>query len=204
MTHRAYRWNSRKINRTPSRAWEWGRRLRLSFKINDHPRREILLLRHRRYRDRTQIDDDPVRGITTTYQAYRSQNDLWPLDECDRIERGPGLSATVRSAVHLSATEAKISKLSQRLSAHALPPLRPGVCTRRDDQTWDVVSSSNPYDHPRPNPRNSPYALYPSFDFPCSRRLAVTPCALSDPPRLVCDSLSFMKSTEMRLFVISF
>lgn len=171
MTHRAYRWNSRKINRTPSQAWEWGRRgPRLSFKINDHSRWEILLLRRRRYCDYTQIDDNPVRGTTTTYQAYRSQNDLWPLDECDRIKRGPGLSATVRSTVHLSATEAKISKLSQQLSAHALLPLRPGVCTRRDDQTWDMypripttILSTEP----------SRFTLYTSFDFPI---IAVSLC----------------------------
>lgn len=55
----------------------------------------------------------------TTYQAYRSQNDLRPLDERDRIERGPGLSAAVRSAVHLNATEAEISKLTQRPGACA-------------------------------------------------------------------------------------
>lgn len=109
----------------------------LSFKINDHHPR-----RRRRGCPRFRITEgrrnSPVRFLRTTYQAYRSQNDLRSLNERDRIERGPGLSAAVRSAVHLSATEAerRFSKLTQRASAHAQPPRRQlggGGRTRRHD-----------------------------------------------------------------------
>lgn len=48
-------------------------------------------------------------GVRTprTYQAYGSQDDLRPLDEGNGVERGSCLSSTVRSTVHLSATELK-------------------------------------------------------------------------------------------------
>lgn len=110
------------------------------------------------------------RGAATTYQAYRSQNDLRPLDERDRIERGPGLSAAVRSAVHLSATEAEISKLTQRPSACACVHRydgrrrRPRGCVRM--RTRRRVRSEIPYSHPRPSPRDS--TLCSPLDF--SRR----------------------------------
>lgn len=111
----------------------------------------------------------PLSGAATTYQAYRSQNDLRPLDERDRIERGPGLSAAVRSAVHLSATEAEISKLTQRPSACACVRRydgrqrrrRPRGCVRM--RTRRRVRPEIPYSHPRPSPRDSPCAALSTF-----------------------------------------
>lgn len=162
-----------------------GEEPRLSFKINAHPRRGISLARslapslslsHSSSHGtavvaitllESALKRSRSRGAATTYQAYRSQNDLRPLDERDRIERGPGLSAAVRSAVHLSATEAEISKLTQRPSACACVRRydgrrrRPRGCVRM--RTRRRVRPEIPYSHPRPSPRDSPCAALSTF-----------------------------------------
>lgn len=157
--------------------------------------------RHRRRRDhasRIGPETIPLSGAATTYQAYRSQNDLRPLDERDRIERGPGLSAAVRSAVHLSATEAEISKLTQRPSACACVRRydgrrRPRGCVRMRIQRR--VRPEIPYSHPRPSP----------LDFPCrpwSRFIPHAPLPFS-PHRhdlsLCADLLTFSPFVRIHL-----